>query len=252
MTRSELAKAIISGDLPPLASEEPWQRPTFYYPKLAAKAFYDPAEFPWTKRLKEAFSDIVRETTACLKLGRGFEPVFPKYADGGRWATLWFSLYGQRYADNCALFPLTMNALEAVPAPAGWAALSALEPGSHVRPHCGVTNAKLRLHYAICAERGSRLRVGSRFYEWSSGEMMIFDDSYEHEVWVSGTHPRIVMIVDFYHPDLSPDEVALMRRFEAEPSKLMRGRSLMAAYQDAGRGSSCIGDAGWVYRANYS
>ena len=32
---------------------------------------------------------------------------------------------------------------------------------------------------------------------------MIFDDSFEHEVWHEGESLRLVLIVDFWHPDLN-------------------------------------------------
>ena len=31
---------------------------------------------------------------------------------------------------------------------------------------------------------------------------MVFDDSFEHEVWHDGRDPRVVLIMDFWHPDL--------------------------------------------------
>lgn len=36
--------------------------------------------------------------------------------------------------------------------------------------------------------------------------MLIFDDSFEHEVWHNGTSVRLVLIVDVWHPDLTDDE----------------------------------------------
>lgn len=35
---------------------------------------------------------------------------------------------------------------------------------------------------------------------------MIFDDSFEHEVWHNGTSFRLILIVDVWHPDLTEDE----------------------------------------------
>lgn len=41
---------------------------------------------------------------------------------------------------------------------------------------------------------------------WSEGELLIFDDSFEHEVWHNGTQVRLVLIVDVWHPDLTEEE----------------------------------------------
>lgn len=36
--------------------------------------------------------------------------------------------------------------------------------------------------------------------------MIVFDDSFEHEVWHNGTTYRLILIVDVWHPDLTADE----------------------------------------------
>ena len=35
---------------------------------------------------------------------------------------------------------------------------------------------------------------------------MIFDDSFEHEVWNEGNSSRLVLIVDIWHPDLTAEQ----------------------------------------------
>lgn len=39
---------------------------------------------------------------------------------------------------------------------------------------------------------------------------MVFDDSFEHEVWHNGTSPRLVLIVDVWHPELTATERATL------------------------------------------
>ena len=41
---------------------------------------------------------------------------------------------------------------------------------------------------------------------WQEGKFLIFDDSFEHEVWHNGTSVRLVLIVDVWHPDLSEEQ----------------------------------------------
>ena len=38
----------------------------------------------------------------------------------------------------------------------------------------------------------------------------MFDDSFEHEAWHDGLATRIILIVDFWHPDLSDQEVKFL------------------------------------------
>lgn len=44
------------------------------------------------------------------------------------------------------------------------------------------------------------------FRTWEEGKIMVFDDSFEHEVWHNGTDIRLILIIDVWHPDLTPDQ----------------------------------------------
>lgn len=39
--------------------------------------------------------------------------------------------------------------------------------------------------------------------EWEEGKVLIFDDSFEHEVWQEADSYRLIFIVDVWHPGLS-------------------------------------------------
>jgi hypothetical protein len=249
MTRLDRVKAVVRGETSPVIPHNSYQRPTLYYPGLTTCASHEVRDFGWCEQLRDEFDAISGELDSCLAGRTGFEPVFPTYVSGGRWASLWLLLYGRRHEQNCAAFPRTMEAVARVPRQAGWAAISVLEPGAHIRPHCGLMNAKLRLHYTLRADPGSRLRVADRFYEWAEKDILVFDDSFEHEVWVAGTSPRFVLIIDFYHPDLSDDEVAYLKSLETEASPLFGGQSLRSRYQSGVSPMCRPGDVAWVYEA---
>jgi len=40
---------------------------------------------------------------------------------------------------------------------------------------------------------------------WAEGGLLLFDDSFEHEVWNLTKQPRVVLIVDLWHPGLDTD-----------------------------------------------
>ena len=51
----------------------------------------------------------------------------------------------------------------------------------------------------------------------------MFDDSFEHEAWHDGEETRLILIADFWHPDLTASELKLLKvlqnaRFRAEYS----------------------------------
>ena len=53
-----------------------------------------------------------------------------------------------------------------------------------MRPHCGVTNAKLRVNLPLLVPQDapSRLRVADQEVKLREGHLVVFDDSFEHEV----------------------------------------------------------------------
>ena len=54
-----------------------------------------------------------------------------------------------------------------------------------------------------CAYGGAFLRVRDETREWRRlGQMMLFDDSFEHAAYNRGSTPRMVLAVQLIHPDL--------------------------------------------------
>jgi hypothetical protein len=49
---------------------------------------------------------------------------------------------------------------------------------------------------------------------WKEGEPVVFDDSYEHEVWITKGEPRCVLMFDIMHPELSEEEATMMDRLD--------------------------------------
>jgi aspartate beta-hydroxylase len=51
------------------------------------------------------------------------------------------------------------------------------------------------------------MRVGDETVSLEQDKCIIFDDSFNHEAWYDGDQTRINLIVDFWHPELSDEEV---------------------------------------------
>jgi aspartate beta-hydroxylase len=98
-----------------------------------------------------------------------------------------------------------------------------MKPGTHLRAHCGPSNLRLRVHLGVDVPSagGWNIRVGDEVRQWREGECLVFDDSWEHEVWHEATpgdaqrmggpagpgagcgadsRARVVLIVDIWHP----------------------------------------------------
>jgi len=87
---------------------------------------------------------------------------------------------------------------------------SVMQPGVHVWPHSGPTNCRLRAHLGLVTPDGPRIRVANEIRSWKQGEFIVFDDSFEHEVWHDGDQVRLVLIVDMWHPELTAQEKATL------------------------------------------
>ena len=117
-------------------------------------------------------------------------------------------LHDIKFEENCAKVPRTIEILrEVIPRNYFHCFFSALTPGSHITPHNGPTGKKLRVHLPLLATEGARMRVGDEVKELVQDECIIFDDSFNHEAWYDGTGTRINLILDFWHPELTDDEV---------------------------------------------
>ena len=86
--------------------------------------------------------------------------------------------------------------------------LSLLLPGTHVYAHSGPTNCRLRAHLGLSVPKtGAKMRILDEIITWEEGKVIIIDDSFEHEVWhEGGDKPRLILIVDVQHPDLTEFE----------------------------------------------
>ena len=129
----------------------------------------------------------------------------------GKWQQLVLYENGVKQIQGCQLAPKSCQIMEkylmteAVLCKRGQIKFSVMHSGTHVQPHTGPTNTRLRAHLGLMVpEEGLvQLRVGEETLRWSEGKVFVIDDSFEHEVWHAGNGLRLVLLIDFWHPDLS-------------------------------------------------
>lgn len=192
----------------PSFSPDPNQRPFAYFPELTGKPVYDPREFAWTRILEESTAAIKAEFLSLKEQGQfNLHPQMNAVAAAGQWNTYYFYADGGRFDENCRACPATAAALLHLPGAtlAGRVFFSLMSPGTHLRPHCGATNARLRCHLGLVTTQSAEMRVADQQVRWQEGRTTVFDDSFEHEVWNPNVE-RAVLIVDFWHPDLTDNE----------------------------------------------
>jgi len=189
----------------------PTQRPIEYDPRIKPVAVLESADFAVCRYLEAHFAVIkaeIQQVTARHGSGAGYFAVHEPLVLSGSWDELMFYEAGIRVAGSAELFPVTAGIIDGLPEPmkrAGAIMLSKLSPGTHLAAHCGFTNRRLRVHLGIQTPRDALIRVGDQTLEWQEGRCIVFDDSFEHEVWHFGTQPRIVLLADMPHPDVAAE-----------------------------------------------
>uniref|UniRef100_A0A8C5B451 Un-named hu7910 n=1 Tax=Gadus morhua TaxID=8049 RepID=A0A8C5B451_GADMO len=189
-----------------------WQRSLYNVDGLQAQPWWTPQETGYTdlvKALERGWKAIREEVLAVLDLKTGlFMPEEENLRERGEWGqyTLWQQ--GRKAGDACRSVPKTCSLLERFPEATnckrGQIKFSVMQPGTHVWPHTGPTNCRLRMHLGLVVpEKGCRIRCTNQTREWEEGKVLIFDDSFEHEVWQEAASYRLILIVDVWHPALS-------------------------------------------------
>lgn len=199
------------------------QRPRFFYfPDLPSEPFLDPLSLSWGNHLLQAFGDIRAEAMELLEQKEPLED-FIRIKDGDRvenylggpapaWEAFFFYRHGVRYDTNHLRCPLTSRALESVTLcriadHAPEICFSVLAPDTVIQPHFGVTNIRSVLHLPLLVPGGCALRVaGSPDRVWREGELVLFDDTFEHQAWNHSKQPRVILLMDCWNPGLSAVE----------------------------------------------
>lgn len=169
---------------------------------------YDNKDFPFLKPFVDNWEGIRAEAVGILKHREAvplFQEVSPdqkRIAMGSNWRTFILYGFGNKLAKNCSQAPLTTRLLESIPnLQTAW--FSILSPGYHIPAHRGVSKGILRAHLGLIipieAEK-CRIRVGDKIKVWRPGEVFVFDDTYEHEVWNDTDEERVILLFDFDRP----------------------------------------------------
>jgi len=201
---------------------DPRQKPTFlFFPGLPATPYLDKALIPEIEDLEAATPAIRAELLALLPSAAGRERVFHTgeleeenlrgLAEPPSWNGYYFFRHGERRTDNCTACPRTAAALDAlplsrVPGHGPEVLYSVFSPGTHLLPHRGVTNTRVTSHLPLLIPEDCALRVGGEEHHWREGEVVVFDDTYEHEAWNRSTRTRVVLIFDLWNPFLTQVE----------------------------------------------
>ena len=175
---------------------------------IATTPFIDNSTFSWVAELENDWRDVRAELDHVLEHPEdipAFHQLSPdqkRISKGDNWKTFPFWVFGKRLEDNCAVCPRTAAILDTLPdLQNAW--FSILAPRYHIPPHKGPTKAVVRMHLGLrvpVEHEQCWIRVDEERYAWQGGEVVLFDDTYEHEVQNHTDELRAVLFVDVLRP----------------------------------------------------
>lgn len=173
---------------------------------------YDSHTFPWVREVEAGWREV-REELDRIMTYRDRIPSFHEIikevstiTTDADWKTFFLMGVGLETGENARRCPNTMKVLEKIPG-LTTAMFSILSPGKHIPPHRGPYAGVLRLHLGLLVpepREKCRIRIGNQCYAWEEGRCIIFDDTYNHEVWNDTDGYRVVLFVDFERPMTFP------------------------------------------------
>jgi ornithine lipid ester-linked acyl 2-hydroxylase len=174
--------------------------------------FFENDRFPWIAQIEANWTTIRDELEHVLE-DREALPNFQdiskdqiEITDDDRWKTFFLYGYGFEAKLGTEMCPRTAALMKQIPGMTT-AMFSILSPHKHILDHRGPYKGVLRYHLGLIVPRDApacRIRVGEDIRHWEQGESMIFDDTYNHEVWNDTDETRVVLFVDVLRPLPSP------------------------------------------------
>jgi len=210
----------------------PIQKPVHgSFPGLQTKTWFEPEEFPRTKKLVHAYDRISEEGDRVRNLGAHVLQIGPLAE--GVWSVLHIHVRSKSTGAERLFCPMTSKFVAEFP---GWgengmAYISSVAGGTHIRAHCGASNTRLRCRLGLGVPPRSSVRVGDETRDWTERGVLVFDDSIDHEVWNRGMETSQVLSLDLWHLDFTAVErKALVRlSYIRKEERRLCGKSLQGS-----------------------
>jgi aspartyl/asparaginyl beta-hydroxylase (cupin superfamily) len=178
------------------------------YSMVGDHPVFDSEKFNWTALLENNWAVIRKELESIL----AYHPYFPNVQDiqqeqkiinrDNNWKTFFLYGLGNKASLNCCSCPVTTSLVEQIPG-MKTAFFSILSPNKHIPAHKGIFKGIIRSHLGLIipGKPGDCvMRIEKENIIWQQGKVVVFDDTYEHEVWNNTNETRVVLLVDVVRP----------------------------------------------------
>ncbi len=154
---------------------------------------------------------------------------------GDGWSAIRLQRLGVWNTDNCNEFPKSYELLRSlqIPLAVRGVCFARQAPGSGVQPHSDGRNFILTSHLGLKIPEGCWLQVGEERRGWTERKLTTLDTSFSHATGNPSNSERHVLIIDFWHPELTEAERAalefvydLRNKFDSNEVPFRKPRSL--------------------------
>jgi len=176
-----------------LVPEQPYYDKTLFRPSLPLEAAYPVIRAELDKLLPR------------LDELAPFHTISPDQiyiSNDDKWKMFFLKAGNKRFERNCQEFPETMKLLDQYPEIIS-AYFSFIGPNKMLTPHCGPWSGVLRMHLGLIiptSGKGCTLVCDKIPYRWAEGEVVVFDDTYEHFAVNLSDSVRVVLFIDILRP----------------------------------------------------
>lgn len=173
-----------------------------------APPVYSNTHFPWVDAVEADWQKVRAELDQVMQ----YRDSMPSFQDivkevgliqsDNDWKTFFLRGVGMDCRENAMRCPETMKMLEKIPG-VTTAFFSILSPRKHIPSHRGPWAGVLRLHVGLMVPEPRdqvRIRIANQTCLWQEGKCLIFDDTWNHEVWNDTDGYRVVLFIDFERP----------------------------------------------------
>ncbi len=177
--------------------------------------FFPLERFPWVEHIEVSWT-VIREEVEQLLDDQAALPSFQdiskdqlEITDDDRWKTFFLYGFGFEAKLGVQMCPRTAALMREIPGMTT-AMISILSPRKHILDHRGPYKGVLRYHLGLVVPEDAeacRIRVGEDVRHWEEGKSMVFDDTFNHEVWNDTDETRVVLFVDVLRPLPFPESL---------------------------------------------
>ena len=147
--------------------------------------------------------------------------------------------------ENCKEFPKTTELLRRlnIPLAVRGVCFAKQAPGTGVQPHSDGRNFILTSHLGLKVPSEAWIQSGDERRNWEEGKLTTLDTSFLHSTGNPTDQDRYVLIIDFWHPELTEAERAglefvydLRNKFESGKIPYRKPKALIEQEKSEGLG----------------